>query len=136
MSEELKPCPFCDGEADFVEGADDDGTWVAVACPECGAGSRQHYPVMDDARPHAQSAWNARAISPQQPDRTMIARAIAAGIWSESDAALYFEARYDTSPDVRRGQAYRAADRVLALLHPILDMGSGGAHWIDDGDAG
>lgn len=58
---ELLPCPFCGEEADFVDGADDDGRWVAVACPGCGAGSRQHYPVMEDARPHAQSAWNIRA---------------------------------------------------------------------------
>lgn len=60
MSDDLKPCPFCGESAEFMEGADDDGQWVAVGCTGCGAGSRQHYPVMDDARPHAQSAWNSR----------------------------------------------------------------------------
>ena len=58
---ELLSCPFCGGEAEFVEGADDDGRWVAIGCPDCGAGSRQHYAVMEDPHPHAQSAWNTRA---------------------------------------------------------------------------
>lgn len=63
----LLPCPFCGGEAEFVEGADDGGQWVAIGCPDCGAGSRQHYAVMEDPRPHAQSAWNTRASQAAQP---------------------------------------------------------------------
>ena len=64
---ELLSCPFCGGEAEFVEGADDDGRWVAIGCPDCGAGSRQHYAVMEDPHPHAQSAWNARASTQPAP---------------------------------------------------------------------
>jgi len=71
-AEALLPCPFCGGvDACFVHGADDDGQWVAVVCPDCGAGTRQHYPIMDDARPHAQGAWNTRTpLTPKagEPD--------------------------------------------------------------------
>ena len=75
---ELLSCPFCGGEAEFVEGADDDGQWVAIGCPDCGAGSRQHYAVMEDPRPHAQSAWNTRASTQPAPvfPREEVAEAI------------------------------------------------------------
>lgn len=66
MTEKLLPCPFCGDEPEFIEGADDDGRWIAVGCPTCGCGSRQHYPIMDDARPDLSSAWNTR--QPPQSD--------------------------------------------------------------------
>ena len=39
MNSELKPCPFCGGEAEYVEGWQrEDGSWVcgAVKCCKCG----------------------------------------------------------------------------------------------------
>lgn len=56
----LKPCPFCGGEAEIITDTDEDGRFAAVACPKCGAGSRQHYFCGEDARKFAASAWNAR----------------------------------------------------------------------------
>ena len=57
----LLPCPFCGGEPEIVRAQDEDGRFAAVGCPHCGAGSRQHYFVGDDAVPHVVSAWNRRA---------------------------------------------------------------------------
>ena len=62
----LLPCPFCGGEAEIVRAMDKDGRFAAVGCPACGAGSRQHYFVGDDAVPHVVSAWNRRAHLAQQ----------------------------------------------------------------------
>lgn len=64
---ELLPCPFCGGSADYVEQEDEDGRFIAVVCSGCGAGSSQHYPLMDDARPAAANAWNKRTPAPWRP---------------------------------------------------------------------
>ena len=58
---ELFPCPFCGSRAEIIEQEDSDGRFAAVGCWECGAGSRQHYFIGDDARDHVASAWNKRA---------------------------------------------------------------------------
>jgi hypothetical protein len=63
----LLPCPFCGADAEFVEGKDKSGRFIAVGCPRCGAGSSQHYPLMDDARPNAANAWNTRTDAPWRP---------------------------------------------------------------------
>ena len=57
---ELLSCPFCGGVPGYAYGRDDWGRFVAIGCSGCGAGSSQHYHVMDDAKPHAASAWNKR----------------------------------------------------------------------------
>lgn len=54
---ELKPCPFCGGEAAF--GTDDDGGHGA-GCEKCGAGTRAFYPLMDDVHQLIIEAWNRR----------------------------------------------------------------------------
>ena len=47
---ELKPCPFCGGEAHFVNGS----TWLA--CAGCGAETS-----FFDTQEEAAEAWNRRA---------------------------------------------------------------------------
>lgn len=65
---ELLPCPFCGGRAEIIEQEDSDGRFAAVGCWECGAGSRQHYFLGDDARDHVAGAWNKRAQALGVPD--------------------------------------------------------------------
>lgn len=57
----LLPCPFCGGNAQIIEQRDEDGRFAAVVCWMCGAGSRQHYFLGDDAREHVAGAWNKRS---------------------------------------------------------------------------
>lgn len=95
MSEiKLKPCPHCGGTAEIVLGEDDDGKFAAVACPKCGAGSRQHYFCGDDAREYAAGAWNTRA--PLEVDEGMIRRACVA--WFEGDESLERHMRPGPTP--------------------------------------
>jgi len=58
MSEELKPCPFCGGEAET--GFEDWHTGGHVKCTKCGAIG----PVWSNDTQEAVDAWNARS-----PDR-------------------------------------------------------------------
>ena len=52
MSDELKPCPFCGGEAQLIEAMGE----VWVRCTECNASAAmQNYPV------DALAKWNTRA---------------------------------------------------------------------------
>lgn len=55
MSDALKPCPFCGGEADF------DSVWLF--CVKCGVGYE------GDDKPKLRKAWNRRA-----PDPALLAR--------------------------------------------------------------
>lgn len=55
--EDLKPCPFCDGEAEvnYVDlGGYEDG--YEVRCPDCGCGTDYFY-----TKQEAIEAWNRRA---------------------------------------------------------------------------
>lgn len=52
MTEELKPCPFCGGEAYL----DDDG-WFQVICENCRACVR-----LENNRSDAVAAWNRRVL--------------------------------------------------------------------------
>lgn len=53
MSDKLKPCPFCGGEAKFFE--DKDYQIYSVTCTECDAGTNA-YGIEQDAI----DAWNSR----------------------------------------------------------------------------
>ena len=55
MTEELKPCPFCGGEARLVHCMN---APCRVVCEECGCGTRWF--ACDD-REHAIEEWNRRA---------------------------------------------------------------------------
>ncbi len=53
MTDELKPCPFCGGEA-LIDGDLLGASWVI--CRECGASGAQ-----EDSDAEAIAAWNRRA---------------------------------------------------------------------------
>ena len=56
MSEELKPCPFCRGEAMLcVSGSQDDKVWFYIVCGDCGTCS-DHV----SAKEIAVRIWNTR----------------------------------------------------------------------------
>ena len=57
MAEELKPCPFCNGKAEFEK---DNGEWL-VFCERCGSMT-----VLFDTKPEAKEAWNTRPIEDKQ----------------------------------------------------------------------
>ena len=56
MTDELKPCPFCGGKAEFEK---DEG-WF-VFCEKCGSMT-----VLFDTKPEAKETWNSRPIEDAQ----------------------------------------------------------------------
>lgn len=61
----LEPCPFCDGEADFVERAFMSTVTCCVRCIDCGAESKWFKVSFDTcAAEEAAAAWNRRANTP------------------------------------------------------------------------
>ena len=57
MTDELKPCPFCNGKAEFEN---DNGEWF-VFCERCGSMT-----VLFDTKPEAKKVWNTRPIEDKQ----------------------------------------------------------------------
>ena len=70
MSDELKPCPFCGGEADVVFPEFEDNNHGTVMCMTCFATS----PDKENWK-EAVTAWNTRtdAIAPQQAAEVLLA---------------------------------------------------------------
>lgn len=63
MSEELKPCPFCGGDASRQDLTDaDNAGGSCIACDRCGASSPVHF----DRKENLYDSWNRRA-SPTPP---------------------------------------------------------------------
>lgn len=58
MSERLKPCPFCGGEAKLNDG----GISTYVACTVCDNRTFEYYHSVGDSVPSAISAWNYRTL--------------------------------------------------------------------------
>lgn len=67
MSEELKPCPFCGGEAKIYSGPHYDGGhvtyWAVVKCESCEASGMKidEYEPVSRVEEWASEAWNRRA---------------------------------------------------------------------------
>lgn len=62
-SDRLKPCPFCDSDAEFGaigEGQDIGGHFVQCLNSACGASSALIYPLMDDVKNLLLERWNRR----------------------------------------------------------------------------
>lgn len=62
MKAELKPCPFCGGDASFDH---DDNGWNWIHCKSCDATTNARVSAMDDCKPLLAEAWNRRA--PAEP---------------------------------------------------------------------
>lgn len=58
---ELKPCPFCGGEAKIIGPVQEGG--YCVECPQCLASSKLMYPLMDDVSELLTEAWNTRHVA-------------------------------------------------------------------------
>ena len=59
---ELKPCPFCGGEAETVKvGARNGSSWFKVTCSRCEDGRTDMYTDMYTGEDEAIAAWNRRA---------------------------------------------------------------------------
>ena len=81
MSEELKPCPFCVGDAEYHSDKGPTGEVYAwVGCNQCDAMS-VHCDVrsMQPEETHPIDAWNARASDAEITRLTEALRKIAAG---------------------------------------------------------
>lgn len=63
MSDKIKNCPFCNGEADFESvGMDSQTVWQRVMCIQCCAGSAPHETCAE-----AVEAWNTRVAQKVKP---------------------------------------------------------------------
>jgi Lar family restriction alleviation protein len=54
---ELKPCPFCGGEAKFDH---DYNGWNWIFCSQCNSSTNARVSAMDDCKPLLVEAWNRR----------------------------------------------------------------------------
>lgn len=66
MKTELKPCPFCGGDASFDH---DDNGWNWIHCKSCDATTNARVSAMDDCKPLLAEAWNRRA--PAEPVKVL-----------------------------------------------------------------
>jgi len=84
---ELKPCPFCGGDAEFGEvpyerkyAGDNDcrinhdhgGQFIQCKSSDCSASSMLIFPTMADAKPLLIEKWNRRAPSDQPADAVVV----------------------------------------------------------------
>ena len=63
MSEQLKPCPFCGGQAELTE-CPDTLRWFIFCC-KCNASTTTMIPEKDSVEDKLIERWNSRTISPQ-----------------------------------------------------------------------
>lgn len=69
MTEHLKPCPFCNGKAEFEN---NNGEWF-VFCEKCGSMT-----VPFETKPEAVAAWNTRPIEDaQEAENNRLQKALA-----------------------------------------------------------
>ena len=61
MTEKLKKCPFCGGEAKISHIGSKTRIATAIECSECHAGICRYYYGHDDAEAEVIEAWNMRS---------------------------------------------------------------------------
>lgn len=71
MSIDLKPCPFCGGEAHFEM---DESRWEWIECASCGLQGNRSASLMDDCKPKLAEAWNRRSDASLADAQAEIAR--------------------------------------------------------------
>lgn len=117
MSEELKPCPFCGGEAEIVDAEECGPQAYVVTCNGCMTSSRVIFALMDDATFDLVSAWNTRAA--HKVKQGQIERDIwSAMIWAASNnPTLDCLPEYtDTGNSFAETECRAAARRILEAL--------------------
>ena len=132
MSEELKPCPFCGGEARCEPNPDQGHKYhptCYVVCDECGASSNPYNDRLD--RGQAIAAWNSRTPPTSNAEglREAAAKAIRDLATKEFGVGMSYAADFMGFPALniygKRATAAKwlmdNADAVLALLAPAID---------------
>lgn len=105
---ELKPCPFCGGEARDGK----DGEYFLVRCTHCGAEQ------FSDIRRVAVSSWNRRADLPPTPAEAMRCPEVVAMVEALRSAIEAIDAAYDGPDDNGR---YSTRERAaLAALEQAV----------------
>ena len=96
MSDKLKPCPFCGGEAKFFE---DKGYQIySVTCTECDAGTNA-YGIEQDAI----DAWNSRVQPTFTPDELDAIRRNVSDWRAERELSKIEQAIIDKCADALKG---------------------------------
>lgn len=68
MVEELKPCPFCGGQADLLQAGNRHQSCI-IECTNCGTRHES-----SDEEPHSGRSWNARVAVDAQPEAAPVGR--------------------------------------------------------------
>jgi len=118
---ELKPCPFCGGEASINKDYDLDGygRFDSVKCRKCGAKSREIYARVGNGCPvhyaTVRDAWNTRPIEDAQAARI---KELEAALKKASAALNVFDR---TSPNHEVIFTGKFAHMGVARVSDILD---------------
>lgn len=125
MSEELKPCPFCGGEAHLKSFAGFYGHTYSVGCPDSGCMGFEILAVYK-TKEDAAAAWNRRVEPADGFDLDKLRRVCfeCMGCCDEPELTLY-TAIYDAIARYRRGESGPTCDidALLALADGLQSMG-------------
>jgi len=111
MPEELKPCPFCGGEAKFGANKSCCGRTVRIDCtnPECGG-----CVTTFSSKAEATKAWNRRAQQPNEPlTLDELRQMIGQWVWVESKDVLCPNGWYRVEPQFRETISLAGVDGTI-----------------------
>lgn len=111
MTEKLKPCPFCGGEAKFGANKSCCGRTVRIDCtnPECGG-----CVTTFSSKAEATKAWNRRTQQPNEPlTLDELRQMIGQWVWVESKDVLYPNGWYRVEPQFRETISLAGVDGTI-----------------------
>lgn len=111
MSEQLKPCPFCGGEAERHTIGDEEPSnrgGDVICCPDCGASSHVEF----GRKENLVGLWNARTDAPFLP----------MAAWDQRDEAVLLTVDY------------RDGDHAIDDAFIALTIGHNNDHNVDEGE--
>lgn len=111
MPEELKPCPFCGGEAKFGANKSCCGRTVRIDCtnPECGG-----CVTTFSSKAEATKAWNRRTQQPNEPLTVdELRKMIGQWVWVESKDVLCPNGWYRVEPQFRETISLAGVDGTI-----------------------